>query len=243
MNNIVLTQLCTKTEELNVKDTKLKQKLTLLLESTCLQRLEKDRYSFLRYFPSKRKGNIFILIISGDSMDGLYEFEIFGHNLKFIEKRNLMGEVLNIETNSNYSLANFDLKDVNTIITRENDFQFSEDLNSFLIKVLNFDVVTVNCSNNKKTVFNQSLLGEIQFKKQLKSFVRDNYADISKIIGLEKRKKLSINRLNLGEEEFKRQIISLNLITDEEYTLFTSLDDEKFNKYRKENHCLLVEVL
>lgn len=243
MNNVVLTQICTNNNELNVKDTKLRQKLNLLLNNTCIQRLEKDKYTLLRYFPSTRKGNIYILILSGDILDGLYEFEIFGHNLQFIEKRSSIGDILEIKTTANYSLACFDLKDVSTIITKENDLQFSEDINNFLLKLLAFDIVTVHGNDTKKMLFNQNLLGEVQFKKQIKSYVRNNYQDITKVIGLEKKKKLAISRLNLGLPEFKRQIFELNLVTEKEYDFFTSLNDDIFNKFKKENNCLLVDVL
>lgn len=243
MNNIVLSHINSDRTDINVKDTKLKQKLDLLINNICIQRLEKNKYCFFKYFASTRKGIMYLLILSGDVLDGLYEFEIFGHQLKFIQRTKEIGEVLEVRTSTNYAQACFDVKDVTTIIKNNEPFEFVKDVQQFFLNLINFDIISIKNFNNEEIIYKQNLLGEISFKKEVKAYIKNNINNLKEIAGTEKKKKICITQLNLGKAEFEKQITELELVSKSEYDFFTSLDDDKFQKFRKEHECLLVDIL
>ena len=126
MNNtaIILNKINEERNETNIKDEKLKKELEVLLDNICIQKIKENIYTFFKFFASKKKGILYFLLLTGDKLDGIYEFKVFGHNVKF-KKIILNNEpTIRIDTISNYDLAEFDVKDVLTIIEKNNDLQF-----------------------------------------------------------------------------------------------------------------------
>lgn len=239
-NTAVLAKFNEDRHETNIKDNKLRKKLDLLMNNVCVQKIEDNQYTFIKYFASKKKGIIYCLILSGDQLDGIYQFNVFGHELNFENKMTNEGMVTKINTSFNYDLAEFDMKDVTTKITKENDLQFKKDIDKFLSKLINFDTVTINFKKDKVEL-NQNFYGEIKFKKQIRTLLKNRYNEIVSIEGLEKKKKLYVSRIDLGRTEFMKEIIDLDLVSQEEYDLYTRFNDNLFAKYK--DKFKLVEVI
>lgn len=242
MNNsaLVLAKINEDRNETNIKDVKLRKKLEVLINNVCVQKLEENKYTFFKYFASKKKGVLYCLLLTGDELDGIYEFKIFGHNVNFENIITKDGTILRINTTSNYDLAEFDMKDVTTKIKREDDLIFKKEINKFISKLIYFDIVTIKLKN-KTIELNQNSFGEIKFKKEIKNILKNKYNEIISIEGLEKKKKLYISSIDLGQKEFKKQIIDLDLITEEEYNLYTKFNNELFKKYK--DKFKLVEII
>lgn len=231
-NLAVLSKINEDRNETNIKDTKLRKKLDLLMNNVCIQKLEENKYTFFKYFASKQKGILYCLLLTGDELDGIYEFKVFGHDLKFETAIMDHGVVTKVCSVSNYNLAEFDMKDVVTEIKKENDITFRKEIKKFLPKIIDFDVVTIKFKNEIMEI-TQKNYDEISFKKEIRSILKNRYEDIESIEGLEKKKKLYISALDLGVKEFKKSIIDLNLVTEEEYSLYTKFDNELFEEYKK----------
>lgn len=223
-------------QETNIKDNALRKKLELLMNNVCIQKLEDNSYVFFKHFASKKKGIIYQLLLSGDSFDGIYEFKVFGHNVNFNKNITKEGVVVRIETTSNYDLAEFDVKDIITNIEKNNDIQFRQELDIILRKISNYDVINVYLGDEVISI-NNNFIGEVKTKKQIRELLRKRYCDISRIECIEKKKKHYISRIDLGEKEFKRQLIELELVTEEEYNLYTKFNDKLYkeleSKYKK----------
>lgn len=226
--------------ETNIKDAKLRKKLDLLMNNICVQKLEENKYTFFKYFASKQKGILYCLLLTGDELDGIYEFKVFGHDLKFESVIMDHGVVTKISSVSNYNLAEFDMKNVVTKVKKEDDIMFKKDMNKFLSKAIDFDVITIYFKN-EIIEFNQKNYDEIKLKREIRSLIRNRYDDINSIEGLERKKKLYISALDLGVKEFKKQIIELDLVTEEEYALYTKFNNDLFKQYK--NKFKLVEVV
>lgn len=226
--NAVKEKISEVRDETNIKDANLRRKLDLLLSNTCIQKLDKDNYVFFKYFASNKKGILYQLLLSGDSDDAIYEFGVFGHDVKFIQK---LRQPLRIETKSNYDLAEFDVKDITTTVMKENDIQFKQDLKEVLRNVSVFDIINVHV-NDKVIVINNNLIGEVKSKYQIRDILRKKYDGITKIEFIEKKKKHYISAFDLGRDEFKRQLIELNLVTEDEYNLYTKFNDKLYNEYK-----------
>lgn len=208
----------------NIKDNILNSKLSVLINNICFQKLD-NTYIFFKHFASKKKGIIYQLLLSGNDYDGIYEFNVFGHNVKF---RNIITEegstIFKIETTSNFDLAEFDVKDETTTIIKKDELQFKREVNSCIKKISLYDIILIHLEDDVIKL-NNNFLGETRTKKQIREILK-NSDDILKIDFIEKKKKHFISRYDLGEEEFKKQLIELNLISEEEYKLFTNFNDE-----------------
>lgn len=215
-------------EETNIKDNTLRKKLELLMNNICVQKLDNDSYVFFKHFASKKKGVIYQLLISGDSFDGIYEFKVFGHNVNFKNKITEDGVVVKIETTSNFDLAEFDVKDITTTIKMIDELQFKRDFNKIKGKLINYDIILVYLKNEIITI-NSNIIGEVKTKKQIRELLRNN-KDIVKMEFIEKKKKHYISKIDLGEQEFKRQLLELNLLSQEEYELYTKCNDKIFSE-------------
>lgn len=226
--------------ETNIKDAKLRKKLDILMKNVCIQKLEENKYTFFKYFAGKQKGVLYCLLLTGDELDGIYEFKVFGHDLKFENVVTDCGVVTRIHSVSNYNLAEFDIKNVVTKIEKENDIIFKKELNKFLSKAFCFDTVKIVFKNEIIEV-TQKNYEELKFKKEIKSILKNRYNDILSIEGLEKRKRLYISSLDLGVKEFKKQIVELGLVTEEEYNFYTKFNNESFKEHKSKFK--LIEVI
>lgn len=229
----VLNKINEERTETNIKDIELRKKLEVIMNNTCIQKLENNKYFFYKHFASKKKGIVYQLLLSGDEFDGIYEFKVFGHNVHFKNVVNELGLGTKIDTVSNFDLAEFDVQDIKTIIKREHDLEFKSNVNEFLSKSLNYNVVTFLIGKEKIEV-NQNTLGEIKYKKKIKCILKERFSEIEEIICLEKKKKHYVSTIDLGRDEFKKEILDLNLISEEEYNLFTHFNDKIYSEHLNE---------
>lgn len=241
MSNLaVLSKINEDRSETNIKDAKLRKKLELLMNNVCVQKLEENKYTFFKYFAGKQKGVLYCLLLTGDELDGIYEFKVFGHDLKFENVVTDCGVVTKIHSVSNYNLAEFDVKNVTTKIKKENELIFKKELNKFLSKSYCYDSVSLFFKNEIIEIY-QKNYDEVKFKKEIKAILKNRYNEVLSIEGLEKKKRLYISSLDLGVKEFKKQIIELDLVTEEEYNFYTKFTNEDFKKYKSKFK--LVEVV
>lgn len=211
----------------NVKNIYLKTKLEILLNNWCVQKINNE-YIFFKHFNSNRKGVINQLILSGNDYDGIYEFEIFGHNLKMstVFDKTINDLVMKVESCSNYDLAVFNKKKNRIIISKKNlsEEDFWKEIKKQLSRLSIFDIVVVNY-DNADVIIDQHQLGELKYRKKTYEALKDK-EKVKEVQFIQKKKPYYISRLDLGEEEFKRELIQRKLITPEEYDLFTSQNPE-----------------
>lgn len=216
----------------NIKDAYLKSKLEFLLNNWCAQKLNDD-VVFFKHFNSNKRGVIYQLILSGNEYDGLYEFQVFGHDLTF-DNLVLNNEVImKIDTFSNFDLAEFEKTDVITTINfNEGISKFDSKIRPFLNKLSTYDIVTFTFKDGETIELNQRQLKETKFRKEFSNILKLQKFNINKIDFMEKRKVIVISKMDLGEREFKNQLLQLNLVTEEEYNLYTKKNiREKLNLY------------
>lgn len=230
---IAVTQIPPKVEHTkivaNIKDIYLKTKIEILLNNWCVQKTNNE-YIFYKHFNSNRKGVINQLILSGNNYDGIYEFEIFGHDLKFQNyyDHTINNMIIKIESLSNYDLATFIKKNTNVIIDRKeknNDNIFWDEINKNILKLLSYDSVVIETSNNIFEL-NHQQLGEIKFKRKILTILKNYKPDINLIKFKQKKKQFYISRMDLGEEDFKAELFKRQLISPQEYDLFTKQDKQ-----------------
>lgn len=224
----------------DIKDIFLKTEIEILLNNWCVQKLNEE-YVFFKHFNSNRKGVIHQLILSGNEYDGVYELEIFGRNLKIknIYDKELNDIVMKIETLGNYDLAKFDKRGYTytvdkNIIGNEN---FNNEIQKYISQLSKIDIIEIFLNDKKKVKFDQNELGEIKFRNEFHKYLKNHLKNIKKINFSKKKKQYYISKLDLGEEEFKKELFRRNMVTPEEYELFTSQNKKQnsllFNKLRK----------
>lgn len=211
----------------NVKDVYLKAKLEILLNNWCVQKTNNE-YVFFKHFNSNRKGVINQLILSGNDYDGIYEFEIFGHDLRMqnIYDKTINDLVMKIESCSNYDLAAFNKKKNVITVSKKthSEESFWKEVSKQLARLSAFDIIIVSYSN-EKVVIDQQQHGELKYRKKTHEALK-NKLDIQDVQFIQKRKQYYISRLDLGEEDFRNELIKRNLITPEEYSLFTTQNQD-----------------
>lgn len=211
----------------NVKDVYLKAKLEILLNNWCVQKTNSE-YVFFKHFNSNRKGVINQLILSGNDYDGIYEFEIFGHDLKMISifDKNINDLVMKIESCSNYDLAVFNKKKTCITVSKKalDEDSFWKEVAKQLSRLSSFDIVIVSYGEEKKT-FDQQQLGELKYRRKTQEALKDR-SKVQDVKFIQKRKQYCISRLDLGEEGFRNELIKRKLVTPEEYSLFTAQDED-----------------
>lgn len=215
-------------EETNIKDANLRKKLEGIMNNVCIQKLDNEHFVFFKHFASKKKGIIYQLILSGDHYDGIYEFKIFGHDLQFVSR---VGKPLKIKTKSNFDLAEFDVKNIITTITKTNDIQFNQDLKKIQSSISNYDTI-IFYLNDEEININNGLQGEVKTKRQIREILRTKSNKILKVDFIEKKKKHYISRYDLGEREFKSQLFELDLVSPEEYELYTKFNSKLYKEYQ-----------
>lgn len=219
----------------NVKDVYLKAKIEILLNNWCVQKTNNE-YVFFKHFNSNRKGVINQLILSGNDYDGIYEFEIFGHNLimKNVFDESINDLVIKIESSSNYDLAIFNKRNNKTTVSKKNHTQesFWKEIAQQLSRLSTFDIVTISYEDKTVTI-DQQQLGELKFRKRVYEEIKLHKAEIQTVQFIQKRKQYSISRLDLGEEDFKNELFKRKLITPEEYRLFTAQNKDICSKVYK----------
>ncbi|MFW6046371.1 MAG: hypothetical protein ACOCP4_01080 [Candidatus Woesearchaeota archaeon] len=215
-------------KEINgIKNTYLKQKLRILLKNWCVQKID-DEYLFYKHFESDRKGVINQLILSGNDYDGIYEFEIFGHDLELtnIYNKQLKEMIMQIKSKSNFDLASFEQNNTTIKLYKTQD-DFWSNVRKIETKLSTIDTVIIS-TTNKDIKIRQQGMGEIKFKIKYKNLIKKHKDDIVSINFISKSKPLYISRDELSEQEFKNKLFDFGLITPEEYDLYA-----KSNKYVK----------
>lgn len=205
----------------NIKNVYTKTKMEILLNNWCVEKTNNE-YIFYKHFNSDKKGVIHQLILSGGDYDGIYEFEVFGHDLSFenVYDQNSNDLVMKINSLSNYDLAEFNKKGYKFTVDKLNKTkdEFMADVTKYLSKLSRFDVVEVK-KDSKVIELNQQQLGEVKFRKRIYEFLKDN---IDGIKFIQKKKQYCISKIDLGEKDFKEEIINMGLVTEEEYNTYTS---------------------
>ena len=166
------------------------------------------------------------LILSGNDYDGIYEFEIFGHDLKMISifDKNINDLVMKIESCDNYDLAVFNKRKRITVSKSIGRRQFWKEVAKQLSRLSSFDIVIVSYGEEKKT-FDQQQLGELKYRRKTQEALKDR-SKVQDVKFIQKRKQYCISRLDLGEEGFRNELIKRKLVTPEEYSLFTAQDED-----------------
>ena len=222
-------------EVANIKDSFLKTKIEVLLNNWCVQRTNNE-FVFFKHFNSSRKGVINQLILSGNDFDGIYEFEIFGHDLKIqnVFNKEIKDLVIKIDSHSNYDLAVFNNKNNKLIYSKKNQTEesFWNEIAQPFSRLSTFDIVYIQV-NDKVHTFDQQVLGELKFRKKINELIRFEKKNIQTIQFIQKKKQFYISRFDLGDEAFKNELLSRNLISEAEYQMFTSKNREKcMNVYK-----------
>lgn len=220
----------------NIKDIYLKAKIETLLNNWCVQKTNNE-YIFFKHFNSDRKGVINQLILSGNDYDGIYELEIFGHNLKMY---NVFNETINdlvikVESSSNYDLATFNKKSDKIAVLRKNHTEesFWKEVAQHISHLSIFDTINIALENETITI-DQQQLGELKFRKKTYECLKKYREQIKNIQFIQKKKNYYISRLDLGEEGFKNELLKRKLITHEEYNLFTTQNKDICSKIYKQ---------
>lgn len=220
----------------NVKDVYLKTKLEVLLNNWCVQKTNNE-YIFFKHFNSNRKGVINQLILSGNDYDGVYEFEIFGHDLKMrnVFDRSINDLVIKIESSSNYDLAIFNKGNTVVSVSRKNlsEKEFGKEIAKQLSRLSTFDFIRF-IYPDKTVVADQQQLGELKFRKKVYEHLKQRNEQPKTVQFVQKKRQYSISRLDLGEDGFRNELFKRQLITLEEYRLFTSQNKEFCSKAYKE---------
>ena len=221
-----LTQLNQKLKTDIKKNTFLKTQLEILLNNWCVQKINNE-FIFFKHFVSNKKGLIYQLILSGNDYDGIYEFEIFGHDLKINNVVSGNDVVMVVNSLSNCSLAIFEKGE------KKNSFVESQYINNEYFKkdVLKhidvFDIANINMNNNEN---------KIMSVKQLKSNISQlfNSNKIKSIQLIQKKQQYTISYIDLGPENFKKELLTKEYVTLEEYALFTSQNIKLYSKIYKD---------
>ncbi|QUH22035.1 hypothetical protein [Alkaliphilus sp. B6464] len=236
--NIVPNKIDHLKEIADVKDVFLKTEIEILLNNWCVQQINQE-YIFFKHFNSNRKGVIYQLILSGNEYDGIYELEVFGHDLKFknVFKKEINDLMIEVKTNGNYDLARFNKKSYTFTVDRNitGDESFKIEIRKYLQQLSKIDIVEVIGLDNSIIQFDQQELGEIKFRGKLHNLLKKSINDIQKINFCKKKKQYYISKLDLGEEAFKKELFKRNMITPEEYEIYTTGD-------RNENAKLFSEL-
>lgn len=219
----------------NIKDVYLKAKIEILLNNWCVQKTNNE-YVFFKHFNSNRKGVINQLIFSGNDYDGIYEFEIFGHDLKMqnVFDKSINDLVIKIESLSNYDLAIFNKKNNKITVSRKNhtDESFWQEIAKHVSRLSTFDIINIILEDETVTI-DQQQLGELKFRKKTHEYLKQYREQIKTVQFIQKKKQYFISRLDLGEEEFKNELFKRKLITPEEYNLFTTQNKDICSKVYK----------
>jgi len=219
----------------NIKDIYLKTKIEVLLNNWCVQKTNNE-YIFFKHFNSNRKGVINQLILSGNDYDGIYEFEIFGHDLKMhnIFDKSINDLVIKIDSASNYDLATFNKRNNKITIFKRNhtDESFWHEISKYVSRLSAFDIINI-ILDGEIIIVDQQQLGELKFRKKTHEYFRQYKEQIKSIQFIQKKKQYYISRLDLGEEGFKNELFKRNLITHEEYNLFTTQNKDICSKVYK----------
>lgn len=213
----------------NIKDVCLKAKLEVLLNNWCVQKINNNEYIFFKHFNSNRKGVINQLVLSGNDYDGIYELEIFGHNLKMenVFDENINDLVIKIKSLSNYDLAVFNKENKKVTIRRKDytEESFWKEIAQYISRLYIFDTINIGLQNEIIAI-DQQELGSSKFRKKVHESLRKYKDQIKNVQFIQKKKHYYISRLDLGEEGFKDELLRRNLITKEQYELFTTQDKD-----------------
>jgi hypothetical protein len=227
----------------NIKDVYLKAKIEVLLNNWCVQKTNNE-YVFFKHFNSNRKGVINQLILSGNDYDGIYELEIFGHNLKMhnVFDKTINDLVIKIESSSNYDLATFNKKNNKITILRRNHTEesFWNEIARYISRLSIFDIINI-VLENETVAIDQQQLGELKFRKKTHEYLKKYKEQIKSVQFVQKKKHYYISRLDLGEEGFRNELLKRNLITNEEYNIFTTQNKDICSKIYK--HMKKIEIL
>lgn len=222
----------------NIKNVYLKAKLEVLLNNWCVQKTNNE-YIFFKHFNSNRKGVINQLILSGNDYDGIYELEIFGHNLKMhnVFDKTINDLVIKVESSSNYDLAVFNKKNDRITVIKKNhgEESFWNEITHYISRLSTFDIINIVLENETITI-DQQQLGELKFRKRTYESLKKYKKQIKGIQFVQKKKHYYISRLDLGDEGFKNELLKRKLVTSEEYDLFTTQNKnicEKIYKHMK----------
>jgi len=219
----------------NIKNVYLKAKIEILLNNWCVQKTNNE-YIFFKHF-NNRKGVINQLILSGNDYDGIYELEIFGHNLKIhnVFDKTINDLVIKIESSSNYALATFNKKNDKITVLRKNhgEESFWNEITHYISRLSTFDIINIILENETITI-DQQQLGELKFRKKTYECLKKYREQINNIQFIQKKKNYYISRLDLGEEGFKNELLKRKLITPEEYNLFTTQNKDICSKIYKQ---------
>lgn len=216
--------------ETDIKDIYLKTQIEKLLNNWYVQKI-KNEILFYKHFKSNKKGLIYQLILSGNDYDGIYEFEIFGHNLSIKNVLKNNDVVMVVKSLSNCSLALFEKGGGKTILCSKqylnNDF-FKKDV---IKRLYNYDAVSVSTTTNKNILINLNETGEIAERKIVAIF---NNEEVRMVQFIEKKDQYTISYIDMGAKKFKKELIEKGYVTLEEYTLFTSKKADLYSQIYKD---------
>lgn len=215
--------------EIDIKDIYIKTQIEILLNNWCVQKTNNE-YLFLKHFNSNKKGLIYQLILSGNDYDGIYEFEIFGHDLKI---KNILcdGEIImQIKSRSNCTLAVFEKENSKLSFSKKqyiNQFFFIKDVLKYLYI---FDTVSIETDKGLIDV-NKNQIKESNFEKEVLNIL--NSEEIKFVHLIQDKKQYVISPIDLGEKSFKEELLSKKYVTPEEYSFFTSRNINSYSKIYK----------